>query len=122
MAFHAHYHRELAKHGKSIFEEDGNVYFPCPTCNVKPFLDFGQWKTHKENFKKSRKLSFDFFFEILKKYQNHPDFMWRCRYPGCEFINSRREHLTSHWKGVHFPKQLACEICGKGRFRRFRML
>jgi len=93
MAFHAHYHRELAKHGKSLLIEDNKVYFPCPTCNVKPFPDFGQWKTHK--------------------YQNHPDFMWRCRYPGCEFINSRREHLTSHWKGVHFPKQLACEICGK---------
>ena len=92
MAFHAHYHRELGKHGKSL-QPNSDKPFPCPYCDVTPFADFGQWKTHK--------------------YQNHPDFMWRCRYPGCEFINSRREHLTSHWKGVHFPKQLACEICGK---------
>ena len=58
MAFHAHYHRELAKHGKSLLIEDNKVYFPCPTCNVKPFADFGQWKTHKEKFLKLEKFFF----------------------------------------------------------------
>ena len=73
MAFHANYHRELGKHGKSL-QVDSDKPFPCPFCDVTPFADFGQWKTHK--------------------YQNHPDFMWRCRFPGCEFVSKNKEYLN----------------------------
>ena len=57
---------------------------------------------------------------ILKSKQDHknnkhPDFQFKCRFPGCQFKSWSMRSRQTHWDDKHGKRStpLPCEICGK---------
>ena len=49
------------------------------------------------------------------KNNKHPDFQFKCRFPGCQFKSWSMRSRQTHWDDKHGKRStpLPCEICGK---------
>ena len=87
ISMHAEWHREVKRANIPHLYEEGDqtvCKYPCPEESCRFTTPFSHYKAYLEH-----------------KERHHPDFIWKCRYPACDYSNSSRSLLNLHVSRSH---------------------
>ena len=99
MVHHAEWHRRLDAQNVPYLagtEDNPTCIFPCPEESCRygaPFLHFRAYIDHKTKY--------------------HPDFIFKCRYPMCDYKTPTSSSLYTHISSKHKRGCHSCDVCGE---------